>query len=42
VADLRGVVLVPEAGHWVQQEAPAETSAALLDFLASLSRDFGR
>jgi pimeloyl-ACP methyl ester carboxylesterase len=32
-ADWRGTVLVPGAGHWVQQERPAETVAALLDFL---------
>ncbi|MFT5203098.1 MAG: pimeloyl-ACP methyl ester carboxylesterase [Candidatus Aldehydirespiratoraceae bacterium] len=30
--DLRDVVLLPKIGHWVQQEAPAETSAALLEF----------
>ncbi len=32
VADLRGVVLVDGAGHWVQQERPEETNAALLEF----------
>lgn len=31
---LRGVHLVPGAGHWVQQEQPAETLRLLLDFLA--------
>ena len=36
VTDLRGVVLIPEAGHWVQQEKPAETNAALLEFLKGL------
>jgi pimeloyl-ACP methyl ester carboxylesterase len=36
VADLRGVVLVPGAGHWVQQERPEEVNAALLGFLAAL------
>ena len=30
--DLRDVVILPKIGHWVQQEAPAETSAALLEF----------
>jgi pimeloyl-ACP methyl ester carboxylesterase len=30
---LRGVVLIPEIGHWVQQEAPEEVSQAMLDFL---------
>jgi len=34
--DLRGVVLLPEAGHWIQQELPEETNAAILDFLGSL------
>jgi pimeloyl-ACP methyl ester carboxylesterase len=33
--DFRGVVTVEDAGHWVQQEKPAETSAALLSFLAA-------
>ncbi|MEX2372361.1 MAG: alpha/beta hydrolase, partial [Dehalococcoidia bacterium] len=36
VADLRDVVLLPETGHWVQQQRPAEVNAALLDFLANL------
>ena len=36
VSDLRAEVLVPGAGHWVQQERPAEVNAALLDFLAGL------
>ena len=31
--DLRGVVLIPEIGHWVQQEAPEETNAAMHEFL---------
>ncbi len=34
--DLRDVVLIPNIGHWVQQEAPAETNAAMLEFLQSL------
>jgi pimeloyl-ACP methyl ester carboxylesterase len=25
--------LIPGAGHWVQQEAAAEVTAALIDFL---------
>ena len=37
LADLRAVTLVPEVGHWVQQEAPDETNAALLAFLEALS-----
>ena len=36
--DLRGVVLVPEAGHWVQQEKPQETNAAILEFLKGLPK----
>jgi pimeloyl-ACP methyl ester carboxylesterase len=32
-ADWRGTHLVPGAGHWVQQERPAETVALLLAFL---------
>jgi pimeloyl-ACP methyl ester carboxylesterase len=34
--DLWGVVLIPDIGHWVQQEAPQETNAAMLEFLESL------
>ena len=36
VSDLRELVLVPDAGHWIQQERPAETNVALLRFLAGL------
>jgi pimeloyl-ACP methyl ester carboxylesterase len=36
MTDLRGVTLVPGAGHWVQQEKPAEVNTALLGFLKSL------
>ena len=35
-ADLRANVVVPGAGHWVQQEAPAAVNAALLEFLAAV------
>jgi pimeloyl-ACP methyl ester carboxylesterase len=35
-ADFRGSVIVPRAGHWVQQEAPAATNAALGEFVARL------
>ena len=34
--DFRGSTIVDGAGHWVQQEAPAETNAALDAFLAGL------
>jgi pimeloyl-ACP methyl ester carboxylesterase len=34
--DLRHCELLPGAGHWIQQECPAEVTAALLQFLRSL------
>jgi pimeloyl-ACP methyl ester carboxylesterase len=34
--DLRLARIIEGAGHWVQQEAPREVNAALLEFLASL------
>lgn len=34
--DHRGTVLVDGAGHWVQQEKPAEVNAALLGFLSEV------
>lgn len=36
VPDLRDAVIVPDAGHFVQQEQPEAVNAALLKFLASL------
>ncbi len=36
VPGLVDAVLIPGAGHWVQQERPAETNAALISFLRSL------
>jgi pimeloyl-ACP methyl ester carboxylesterase len=36
VDDLRAEIVVPGAGHWVQQQAPDTVNAALLEFLASL------
>jgi pimeloyl-ACP methyl ester carboxylesterase len=36
LADDRGTVIVEGAGHWLQQERPAEVNAALLEFLAGL------
>ena len=36
VSDLRGELVVPGAGHWVQQESPAAVNAALLEFLGGL------
>jgi pimeloyl-ACP methyl ester carboxylesterase len=34
--DFRSATIVEGAGHWVQQEAPEETNAALLHFLSSM------
>jgi pimeloyl-ACP methyl ester carboxylesterase len=34
--NLRQKVLLPGAGHWIQQERPAEVNRLLLEFLASL------
>jgi pimeloyl-ACP methyl ester carboxylesterase len=36
VDDLRVCRLIAGAGHWIQQERPAEVNAALLEFLATL------
>ena len=36
VDDLRGVILIPGAGHWIQQERPEQTNAAVLEFLSGL------
>lgn len=35
-ADFRGATIVPAAGHWVQQEAPEATNAALDEFVGQL------
>ena len=42
IPDLRTVHLVPDVGHWVQQEAPQETNRVLLEFLASVEADGGQ
>ena len=34
--DCAGSTLLPGAGHWTQQERPAETNAALIEFLKGL------
>jgi pimeloyl-ACP methyl ester carboxylesterase len=34
--DWRGETVIDDAGHWVQQEKPAETNTALISFLSSL------
>jgi pimeloyl-ACP methyl ester carboxylesterase len=36
VTDHRGDVLIPGAGHWVQQEAAGAVNAALVDFVGSV------
>lgn len=36
--DHRGTVLIDGAGHWVQQEKPDEVNAALLKFVADITR----
>lgn len=36
IDDLRGTTIVPGVGHWVQQEAPEATNAALEEFIDSL------
>src|SRR5262249_8468559 len=37
VDDLRGITMVPGAGHWLQQERPGPVNDALLAFLATLT-----
>ncbi len=34
--DLRGITLIPGAGHWVQQEAADRVASELLDFLSDI------
>lgn len=36
VPNLRGKVLLPDCGHWTQQERPAEVNAAMIEFLRGL------
>jgi pimeloyl-ACP methyl ester carboxylesterase len=36
VSDLRGEIVLPGAGHWVQQQEPEAVNAALLEFLTGL------
>ena len=38
VPNLRGVKIIPDVGHWVQQESPAESNAAIVEFLGELSK----
>lgn len=39
--DLRHVTLIPDAGHWVQQERPDETNAVLIRFLKDVATPAG-
>ena len=36
LSDLRVNELIPEAGHWTQQEAPEQVNEKLIGFLKSL------
>ena len=36
IPNLEPIVLLPECGHWTQQERPAEVNAALIAFLGKL------
>jgi pimeloyl-ACP methyl ester carboxylesterase len=37
MADLRDITLIDNMGHWIQQEAPEATNAAIIEFLHGLS-----
>jgi len=37
MSDLREITLLPEMGHWVQQEDPEGTNKAILSFLEELA-----
>jgi pimeloyl-ACP methyl ester carboxylesterase len=36
--DLRSVTVIPNSGHWIQQERPEEVNARLLEFLKGLKQ----
>lgn len=36
VPNLKATILLPGAGHWIQQERPTEVTTAMLQFLRSL------
>jgi pimeloyl-ACP methyl ester carboxylesterase len=33
VPGLKKILIIPDSGHWIQQERPTEVNAALLEFL---------
>ena len=37
LTDLRGSIVLPGAGHWLQQERPDEVNRLLIDFLNGLT-----
>ncbi|BEK95056.1 epoxide hydrolase [Nocardia seriolae] len=37
LSDLRGTVILDGAGHWIQQQRPAEVNAALIEFARGLN-----
>lgn len=39
--DLRVVRLLPDAGHWIQQERPQEVTTALRDFFDGIRTSAG-
>ncbi|MCX2932537.1 alpha/beta hydrolase [Mycobacterium sp. CVI_P3] len=41
MSDYRGSHIIPSAGHWIQQESPAETNRLLLEFLGQLPSPTG-
>jgi pimeloyl-ACP methyl ester carboxylesterase len=36
VPELRKIEMLPDCGHWTQQERPHEVNAAIIDFIRSL------
>ena len=39
VLQLKGKILIPGVGHWVNQERPAEVNKLILEFLKSLQKE---
>jgi pimeloyl-ACP methyl ester carboxylesterase len=39
VLQLKGKILIPGAGHWVNQERPAEVNKLILEFLKFLEKE---